>query len=345
MDSDKLIFHEIARGCFDDHLRTTIANVLPEGENAEREPYYVSPLAYLNQRDHHKYTPLHTAIFCRNLEAVKAFLELGIDVNTKCHGTPSTHLCVSTAALPEGYDFGAAALAHLLGPLKPDSEPLDLTAKDDHGFTVLHLACEYDFLDIARQSLKATSGGELLESRDRLSNRPLHACALHDSIDTAKHLLECGALVGSKNAYGATPLHVAASVGSASMWTLLIDHHASVTERDNFGRTPLDMLSRHGYQVDKSGKNISRVGQKGSVKTSIVPTAIVTSSMCSKHYTCTPSETDTPSAPPENLRRIHVLTHQTEGSLRAKGTGDRLHWIEECRAVSCILTSNHVIII
>jgi hypothetical protein len=142
-------------------------------------------------------------------------------------------------------------------------------------------------------------------------------------------------LIGSKNVYGATPLHVAASVGSATMWGLLIEHHASVTECDNFGRSPLDILSLHGYQTDKSVKTISRIGQKGASKASSVPTAIVTSSMCSKHYTCMPSETDTPNAPPENLRRIHVLTHKTEGSLRAKGTGDRLHWIEECRAVNC----------
>jgi len=332
MDSDKLIFHEIARGCFGEQLTTSITNVLATAEEAaQQEAYHISPLAYLNQRDHNKYTALHVAIFSRNLEAVKALLELGIDINAKCHGTPSTHLCISTAALPDGRDFGTSGLALLLGPLQPDKEPLELSAKDDHGFTVLHLACEYDFVDIATMILNVpTTGIELLESKERLSNQPLHSCALHDSVATAKLLLERGASVGSKNSSGATPVHVAAASGSEGMWTLLIENNASVTEKDHFGRTAIDVLTLHGYTVDKSGKKISQAGQKGKVST-----AVVTSSMCSKHYTCAPSETDTMNAPPENLRRLHVLTDKVEGALRAKGTGDRLLWVEECRTVSC----------
>jgi hypothetical protein len=52
----------------------------------------------------------------RNLAAVELFVDLGADVNLKCHGTPPLHLAVAAAALPApgARAFGAAAAAALL---------------------------------------------------------------------------------------------------------------------------------------------------------------------------------------------------------------------------------------
>ena len=37
------------------------------------------------------------------------------------------------------------------------------------------------------------------------------------------------------------------------------------------------------------------------------PTAVLTHPMCVRHFTCPPSMTTNPSAPPENIRRLSVL--------------------------------------
>lgn len=42
----------------------------------------------------------------RNLDMVKLLLKFGADVNTKCCGTPSVHLALFSAVLPDGKDFG-----------------------------------------------------------------------------------------------------------------------------------------------------------------------------------------------------------------------------------------------
>ena len=39
----------------------------------------------LNRKNQNKYTLLHTAIFCRNCDALKQLIELGSDTNIKCN--------------------------------------------------------------------------------------------------------------------------------------------------------------------------------------------------------------------------------------------------------------------
>ena len=51
------------------------------------------------------------------------FIDLGADVNLKCHGTPSLHLAIMIAALPGGEDFGFSASSLIL------HNSCDLTAK------------------------------------------------------------------------------------------------------------------------------------------------------------------------------------------------------------------------
>lgn len=59
----------------------------------------------------------------RNLAAVEVFIDLGVDVNLKCHGTPSLHLAIMTTSLHGGFEFGCAATDLIL------KSACDLTAK------------------------------------------------------------------------------------------------------------------------------------------------------------------------------------------------------------------------
>ena len=103
----------------------------------------------------------------------------------KCHGTPPINLALSTAALPGGYDFGLECFLYLLSvPKSEDREDLDLCAKDDQGYTALHTACEYDIIKAAEALIESPAGSELLETKDRLQNRPIHTCASHNSSTT-----------------------------------------------------------------------------------------------------------------------------------------------------------------
>ncbi len=82
-------------------------------ENSDQNPD--DTINYLlSRRDDKKYSLLHNTLFARNLTCLEALLELGIDVNLKCHGTPPIHIALSIAALPDGYEFGLSALKLLL---------------------------------------------------------------------------------------------------------------------------------------------------------------------------------------------------------------------------------------
>ena len=54
---------------------------------------------------------------------MEVFIDLGADVNLKCHGTPSLQLAVMVASLPSGLEFGTAAASLIL------TSSCDLTAK------------------------------------------------------------------------------------------------------------------------------------------------------------------------------------------------------------------------
>ena len=93
-------------------------------------------------------------------------------------------MALSTAALPLGLEFGLGCFFFLLNldPKTEEQEFLDVTAKDDQGYTILHVACEYDLLKATEKLLSLPTGGELLESKDRLQDRPIHRCAAKNSV-------------------------------------------------------------------------------------------------------------------------------------------------------------------
>ena len=100
-----------------------------------------------------------------------------------------------------------------------------------------------------------SKGGELLEMKDRLQNKPIHICAQYNSLKSMKQLL----LISMKrnnhdhhltsppqssshsvNYIKSTPLHVAAQNASKDCWKLLVDSDSGVSfdSLDVFDRTP-----------------------------------------------------------------------------------------------------------
>ena len=280
----------------------------------------------LNRRDDKKYTLLHSAIFARKLDIVQVLLEVGrVDVNLKCHGTPPLHLAISVAALPDGYEFGIACFELLLNNIN-----LNIVAKDDQLQTIMHLICDYDMntqLEAVYNKAKESNNNEIIDMKDRSKCTPLHRCALRDSINCAKYLLSQDCELNIKDSLGNLALHLAiSSMSSKSMIDMLTKKFKEAgleKETNAFGRVPSE---------EKYSKTINATP-------SATRTAILTHDLCRKHYTCPPSETNTTSAPPENLKRLSVLLDDKEGCLRSSDLDKHLCWVDNCRpaAVSDVL--------
>jgi acetoin utilization deacetylase AcuC-like enzyme len=60
-------------------------------------------------------------------------------------------------------------------------------------------------------------------------------------------------------------------------------------------------------------------------------TSIVTNPLCAQHHTCPPSQVETPSAPPENTKRLHVLVHEEQGALCAADLRDGINWVRTAK--------------
>jgi hypothetical protein len=85
---------------------------------------------------------------------------------------------------------------------------------------------------------------DLVSSKDRDGQTPLHLAAEKDRKEVAQFLLAHGADVNAKDNNGNSPLHVAAERGSKVVAELLLAGKADVNIKNNNGATPLDLAVR-----------------------------------------------------------------------------------------------------
>lgn len=167
---------------------------------------------------------------------------------------------------------------------------------------------------------------------------PLHRAARTDAHLAATVLLANGAHMKEKCAgLGVTALHIAAATGSANVWRVLVkaagqEAAKHLQEKDSLGRTPVQLAERSGWSVD--AKDHSRL--VANAGTSGRATAIVANPLCSRHFTCPPSQVETPSAPPENTKRLHVLIDEHAGVLRAADLSANLQWVENGKSAALV---------
>ena len=274
----------------------------------------------LNKRNSSKYAPIHTAIFARNTEALKILVEHGADINIKCHGTPCIHLILASAILPDSHDKMMQCFEYLLS-----NDTLDILARDDQNATILHLAAEYNLTKAIKDILGHSLGKEALEAKDRAGFRAIHRAAAKNSADAIKILISHRASQSPQTSYGLTPLHLAASCGSEDAWNVLAQTRELLDIKDKWNRSPKDIAIAHGWSPDKKLGWHKLVG----VDSTTAATAIVTHPICRKHYTCPPSQTETSNAPPENMKRLHVIIDENDGALRASDIADHVDWFED----------------
>jgi ankyrin repeat protein len=101
--------HELIKAGDNEGLSSLLSHIKSGELNS-----YVSAEDIVNQKNKKKHSPLHEAIFRRDLAAVTLLVQCYADCNLKCHGTPALHLLITLSQLPDGYDFSNSALSCLL---------------------------------------------------------------------------------------------------------------------------------------------------------------------------------------------------------------------------------------
>jgi 26S proteasome non-ATPase regulatory subunit 10 len=127
-----------------------------------------------------------------------------------------------TTVLP----LGAVLISIASGCHKTDSEVTEILAAADHG-------------DLAKVRRLLDRNPNLAFSKNREGFTALHYAASYGYLEIAELLLTKNADVNAKTSKGDAPLHYAASYGHKDIVELLLSNKANIDVRDGIGRTPL----------------------------------------------------------------------------------------------------------
>jgi len=147
-----------------------------------------------------------------------------------------------------------------------------------------------------------------------------------------------GIEVDGINSIGQTALHVACARGNWPVVRLLLQAESDPNIADRRGFTPGQVAYKRGMPIPSDLlASLGDPPESGTIPPArdlIVdpnaPTAIITHELCGLHRTCPPIRRDSAEPPPENVRRLHVLTDQETGILRA-GEFAPCSWKHEAR--------------
>ena len=118
-----------------------------------------------------------------------------------------------------------------------DSGLVDVNAKNNRGWTLLHEACLNDNIECAKLLLDR---GAEVNSEDSGSLTPLHWTCRNNDLEFAKLLLDRGADLEAEDDTGWTPLHFACLNDNIECAKLLRDRGADVGAKNFAGRTPFN---------------------------------------------------------------------------------------------------------
>ena len=117
----------------------------------------------------------------------------------------------------------------------------DVTARNKHGMTPLHLASQ---TEVAHMLLESSAN---VAARSETGWTPLHMVSRKGHVDVTRLLLEHGADVNAQNRDGSTPLHLASRRGHVEVTQMLLDRGADVKSQDEDASTPLHLASSRGH--------------------------------------------------------------------------------------------------
>ena len=101
-------------------------------------------------------------------------------------------------------------------------------------------------------------------------------------------------------------------------WRELLLAGAKPDIKDKWDRTAIQVAELSGFDTSTLWNVQSKI-PVDIIKEKV--TAVLTHPMCIKHFTCPPSATNSPQAPPENIRRLTVLLDKVSYQLKLRVWG------------------------
>jgi hypothetical protein len=157
-------------------------------------------------------------------------------------------------------------------------------------------------------------------------------CSIENSTRTAVTVLQSRSNASSLSPFFSPPLFLLSfpfsslflsREGSVSAWKELSLGGADPSIRDKRSRTAQEVAQLHGWSADGDRLDSTEHRRLMASKARKTVTAVLTHPMCVRHFTCPPSMTTNPSAPPENIRRLSVLLDKVRVGVRQLHRGRR----------------------
>eukprot|EP00890_Picochlorum_soloecismus_P001450 jgi/Picsp_1/2305/NSC_05769-R1_histone deacetylase len=307
------------------------------------------PPVDVNKRDNDQCTPLHLAILNGQAEIVEMLLERGARISQRCEGALPLHIAVCAASLTENEKFMVRIIKILV---KNGCVVLD---RDDHGRTPLHWAAHLGVTDEAEvlvelgKEMAAKSQNihdmesedpfepvpTLWEFEDKQGNLAAHLAARYGYPAILQLLMDLNIeCVKAKNKSGFSVAHMAAIGGNIECAALLVTMCPDCVDiLDRQERTPGDVAEKRGFKaiadIFRNSKPSEAVVSPGNMLDAMnKKTLIVAPPECLNHHTAPwpIARDDVP--PPENVKRLSVLTDPEVGCLKSEVFKNRLVWDE-----------------
>ena len=174
-------------------------------------------------------TPLHVAARTGDVEAIRALLRNGVDLNARRDDGRSP----LSGALWSGH----TEIARML--LSVGTDP---NAGDDVGEAPLHIAAKMGDEEATRALLRH---GADPNAKEGDGQSPLHHATY--SPEVARLLLSAGADPNARQLGDVSPLHVAAQAGKTQIVSMLLEAGADSNAQDDNGWTPLHYAARTAF--------------------------------------------------------------------------------------------------
>jgi len=204
-------------------------------------------------------TPLHVAASIGDTDIVELLITNGADINASDYRgrTPldvarqRSHTKIVDVLRQHGAKetlYGAFILGDTNEVKSLISQGADINIKWPNGVTLLHVAAEKGYKDIAK--LLIDKGADV-NAQNRSNVTPLHLGVENGNKDVVELLIANGADVNAKrntrSRKASTALHDAVDAARGDIVELLIAHGADVNTRTDLGITPLYIAERNGY--------------------------------------------------------------------------------------------------
>lgn len=175
------------------------------------------------------------AILSNDVRRVDCLLKEGIDFDYRFGPTKTPALCLSCQS---GHFFLVKLLI---------DHGCSINQSDQNGYTALHFACNYIFVEIARLLIKHRANVDAITPYGCV---PLHIAVERNSLALIKLLVDSGASLEKRDYGGKTSLLIACKLDNLDVVQFLVSKGANINVADTQGNTPLLLAIESGSTIN-----------------------------------------------------------------------------------------------